>query len=422
MLLSNIRNQVPQVLINYLWHLPIGIMANIYYGFPSKKLTVIGVTGTDGKTTTVNMLYHILHQANYPVAMISTVNAKIGSQEIDTGFHVTTPNSFLIQKLLKQMVFKGVRFVVLETTSHGLDQFRLWGINFNIGIVTNITMDHLDYHKTWEKYLLAKAKLFSHTKTAILNQEDKSYSKLVKLANGKIITYGEKMGNYNLGNTKLKLVSNEIYNQINALAAFAAAEYLGIEKKEIINSLSKFNPVSGRMELIQKTPFAVYVDFAHTPNALKNTLIQLRSKTKGKVISVFGCAGGRDPYRRRMGEVSAKLSDITIITAEDPREEGVEAISKEISSWAQKARAVEISLNDFNVWKVNEKSGKSTIHIYVKIPDRKEAISFAVKIADKGDVVGIFGKGHEKSMCYGKTEIHWSDQEVVKEILSKLIK
>jgi len=411
---SNLRSFIPQRLVNILWHLPKAILANIYYGFPSRDMIVIGVTGTDGKTTTASMIYHILHNCDFPVALISTVSAKIGKEEIDTGFHVTTPDPFLIQKFLGQMHVKGIKYVVLESTSHGLDQFRLWGINFFIGVVTNISMDHLDYHKNWDNYLLAKAKLFSKTKAAILNLDDKSYPKLKKKVSGKIFTYGEINGDFNLKNTHLKLISDEKYNQLNALAAIAASQYLGIDKKRAINCLSSFHSVSGRMELIYAKPFAIYVDFAHTPNALQNALMQLKNKSKGRIWAIFGCAGNRDPFRRRMGEVSAQISNITIITAEDPREEGVEKISNEIAAWAQKTGAVEINPE------LGIKNQNGNQHYFMKIPDRKQAIEYALTNARPNDIVGIFGKGHEKSMCFGKTEVMWSDQQVVKDVWEEL--
>jgi len=193
----------------------------------------------------------------------------------------------------------------------------------------------------------------------------------------------------------------------------AACKQLGISENIAIKALFDFRGVLGRMQIMQEKPFMIVVDFAHTPNALNSALGELRKQTEGKLISVFGCAGDRDPYRRRMGEISAKLADITIITAEDPREEGVERISSEIAGWAEKGGGVEKNV------KCQTSNVKNNEHIYIKIPDRKEAIKYAIKIASKGDTVGIFGKGHERSMCFGKTEISWSDQEIVKKLIVK---
>ncbi len=404
------RSKYLQKIINFLWHLPQAVIANQIYGNPSKNLTIVGVTGTDGKTTTANMLYHILQVAGYKVALISTVSAKIGTEDIDTGFHVTTPDSFLLQKLLKRIKKTGCTHVVIEATSHGLEQFRLWGVHFTGGIVTNITMDHLDYHKTWHRYVLAKAKLFKHVTFSILNCEDKSYSILVKQVSGKQISYGRKKGDIHLSNTKIKLTVLGEFNKLNALAALAAALELRVTKEDGLLALENFTGVTGRMELMQSNPFVIMVDFAHTPNALHTALTYLRETCSSRVISVFGCAGQRDPYRRRMGEVSARLADITIITAEDPRDEGVEKISNEIAGWAVKGGAIECQMSNF-------KSQNIKKHIYVKIPDRNAAIEFALSIAKTGDVVGVFGKGHEKSMCFGKEEVSWSDQESIRNIL-----
>jgi UDP-N-acetylmuramoyl-L-alanyl-D-glutamate--2,6-diaminopimelate ligase len=415
MIKQKIRNLIPNWLVNYGKHLPVAILANIVYGFPSKKLRVIGVTGTDGKTTTATMLYHILHQNKYKVALISTVCAKIGSQDIDTGFHVTSPDHFPLQKLLKRIKNNNYTHVVIEATSHGLAQFRLWGINFTGGIVTNITQDHLLYHKTTDNYLKAKARLFNSTKFAILNKDDKSWEYLSKNASGQIISYGIKNGDYNLNNLKIDLKILGEYNKLNALAALAAAQKLGIDEQKSLQALKNFKGILGRMQLMHDKNFKVIVDFAHTPNALKTVLQELKKISKNKTISVFGCAGLRDTGRRKMGLVSVQNADITIITTEDPRTEGVEKISDEITDWAKKGGGIECR---------DVKSCVSTNkkHIYIKISDRQQAINFAIKIAQKGDVVGIFGKGHEQSMCYGTQEKSWSDQEAVEKALKLKVK
>lgn len=403
-----LKKLIPLSIINYFWHLPIAMLANIAYGFPSRKLKVVGVTGTDGKTTTANMVYHILNYAGKKAALISTVGAKIADNEIETGFHVTTPEPFLLQKLFKKIKDSTCEYVVLEATSHGLDQYRLWGINFIGGIVTNITNDHLDYHKTWENYAKAKLKLFDKTKFAVLNVDDKSYEYFKNKIKGKIVTYGKSETDYDLSKYQIKLKIAGEYNKLNALAAVAACRQLGIEETFSNKALSNFQGVKGRMQIMQEKPFKIIVDFAHTPNALNNALSEIRKMASGKIISVFGCAGDRDPYRRRMGEISAKLADITIITAEDPRQEGVEKISNEIAEWAEKGGAIEIKKLKFKSQKFNNKD-----HVFIKIADRREAIKFVLEIAKEGDIVGVFGKGHEMSMCFGRTEIPWSDQEEI---------
>ncbi|NMB56811.1 UDP-N-acetylmuramoyl-L-alanyl-D-glutamate--2,6-diaminopimelate ligase [Candidatus Beckwithbacteria bacterium] len=409
----SLRKFIPNYLVNYAWHLPKAILANLYYHFPSKNLKIIGVTGTDGKTTTATMLYHVLHENGFKVALISTVSAKIGDEEIDTGFHVTSPAPWALQKLLQKIADKGYEYVVLETTSHGLAQFRVWGVKYLGAIVTNITQDHLDYHKTWERYVLDKGKLFKNVLFSVLNIEDKSYPILKKFASGKILTYGLKDGELNKNNFSVKLKMLGEYNILNALAVAAVAKELGIKEEKIRASLEDFAGVLGRMQVMYDEDFKVIVDFAHTPNALKVALQELRKKTRKRLIAIFGCAGLRDHNRRKMGEVSVRFADITIITAEDPRTEGVEKISEEIATWAIKGGGQEMSKKEIQA------KDKFKYPVYVKINDREEAIAFAIKIAQKNDIIGVFGKGHERSMCYGTKECLWTDQEGVSKILKK---
>lgn len=407
-----IRSKIPHALVNLFWHLPMAILANFIYGWPSKKTKVIGITGTDGKTTTSTLIYHILTKAGKKAALISTVSARIGRTQIDTGFHVTTPNPFALQKLLNKIAQKKYEYVVLESTSHGFAQFRLWGIKFLVGVVTNVAEDHLLYHKTWTNYLKAKSMLFKNTEISVLNMEDKSYKYLKKIVSGRVRTYGLKKGNFNLENFSFKTSLPGDYNKLNCLAAIAAADSLGIKRPVILKAIASFPGIIGRMEVMRKNPLIV-VDFAHTPNALSSVLTTLREITgkNGRLISVFGCAGERDKNRRKMGKVSAQKSDITIITAEDPRREGVVKISNDIARWAKKGGACETEPA-----KLKRKLKK----IFVKIDDREQAIAKALMLAKKGDVVGIFGKGHEKSMCYGAEEYPWSDQKIVKKFLSKI--
>ena len=409
----SLRSRIPHKIINRFKHFPLAVLANLFYNWPSKKLKMIGVTGTDGKTTTASLIYHILNSGGKKVALISTVSAKVGKKEIDTGFHVTSPSPFKLQRLLRQIADKGYQYVVLETTSHGLAQYRVWGINFLVSVVTNITEDHFLYHKTWKEYLEAKARLFKTTKYSILNIEDKSYKFLKKLAKGKIVTYGLKKGDFNLLKFQFKTKLPGDFNKLNCLAAIAVASVLGIKQQVIKKALINFSGVKGRMEVIQEKPFKLVVDFAHTPNALKQALITLRAYVKkgGKLIAVFGCAGERDKGRRKMGKVAAELADIIIITAEDPRTEGVCKISNDIARWAKKAGAREAkTINSLQ-------TGKK---LFIKINDREQAIVDALKIAKKGDVVGIFGKGHERSMCFGTTEYPWADQQIAKQALKRL--
>ncbi len=374
----------------------------IYFGYPSRKLKLIGVTGTDGKTTVTNLVYHILQKAGKKVSVISTIYGKIGDEVFDTGFHVTTPAAQQMQKYFRQAVKDGSEYFVVEATSHGLDQFRLLGCKFEVGILTNITHEHLDYHINYDNYLLAKAKLFQISKTSVLNADDESFSKVKKLAEGKVVSYGfSKKADLNLQNYKFKTDLPGDYNKYNILAAAACARELGIEEKIIQQAIADFNFLSGRMEEIKNNRgIKIIVDFAHTPNALEQALGTLRKGAKGRIIAVFGAAAERDIEKRPlMGEISAKLADITVLTDEDPRFEDRNKIIETIAGAAIEAGA---------------KEGKTLF----KEPDREKAIKLAINLAKKGDIIGIFGKGHERSMNYQGVEKPWSDQKAVIDALS----
>lgn len=403
-MIKKFRKLIPHSFINYGKHLPEAVAANIKYGFPSRKLKVIGVTGTDGKTTTVNMIYQILKESGKKVSMISTINAVIGGKSYDTGFHVTSPDSRDIQKFLQVAVKTGDEFVVLEVTSHALAQFRVWGVNFEVGVITNITHEHLDYHKTWENYFQAKAQLIKNVKYAVLNTDEANFERLSHHALGQVVSFGLKNNsNINPQNITLKLQIPGEYNIYNALAAAAVGEILGIDREIIEKGLAGFTGLPGRMEEIKNNKgIRVFVDFAHTPNALENALKTLRSLTRGKLISVFGCASERDVQKRPlMGEISAQLADITVLTSEDSRFEDPMKIIQEITHGAIK-QGLQEEKNLFSE------------------PDREKAITLALSLAKKGDMVGIFGKGHEKSMNYQGVEKSWSDQRAVLQAFSQL--
>lgn len=394
-----IKSLLSQQVINIFYHLPKAILANIVYGFPNSGMTVIGVTGTDGKTTTTNMIYQILKKDQKKVAMVSTINAVIAGKVYDIGFHVTSPDPFMVQKLLRKAKDHGDEYLVLEVTSHALDQYRFWGIKFEVGVITNITHEHLDYHKTRENYFTTKIKISRGAKFAIINQDLRDFiHPYIGVCN--LVTFGLKKGDFNQNKLNLRLKIPGNYNIENALAALAVSSVLEIDQNVARKSVEQFTSLVGRMEDIKNNQgVKVVVDFAHTPNALEQALKTLRKETKGKLISVFGCAGQRDIEKRSlMGEVSAKLADVTVVTAEDPRGQ-LQKISKLIADGAKKAGA---TLNK---------------NLFI-IDDRAEAIKFAISQAKPGDIVGIFGKGHEKSLNLdGRNEIPWSDQEVARKVL-----
>lgn len=391
--MDRLKNLVPQSIKN-LYHLGIAAFGLARFGHPARSLTVIGVTGTDGKTTTATLAYHLLQNAGYKVALISTVAAYIGKKQIDTGFHVTSPDPIELQKLLRLIKSKGFTHVVLEATSHGLDQHRLHGTNITLGILTNITHEHLDYHPTFQHYQKSKAKLFTHAKVAFLNQDDQSFAPIKALlpSTTRLIPYSRK--SKSPYHETIKKTFPQTYNQSNALAVATLGEYLGISTDIIKSTLSNPVTIPGRLESIPNSRgLHLIVDFAHTPNALTQVLSETKKHATGKLIAVFGSAGLRDATKRPlMGQAAASFADEIVLTAEDPRSENVFTIIRQI------------------------KEGIATNHGHVHaLSDRGEAINFAINtLSSPGDTVIVLGKGHERSMNLdGKKEIPWSDQAVV---------
>jgi UDP-N-acetylmuramoyl-L-alanyl-D-glutamate--2,6-diaminopimelate ligase len=408
-----------------------------FYGFPGRSLTVIGVTGTDGKTTTSNLIYQILLAAGLRAGMVSTVNAVIGDTVLDTGFHVTTPEAPDVQRYLAQMVAAGLTHAVLEATSHGLAQDRVTGAAFDAAVVTNITHEHLDYHGTYEAYRAAKGRLFEFVKetqfedqgtlgVAVLNRDDSSYDYLAGLSAGlRQVSYSQTAGQADLwaedvrfgpGGMDFTIVTREQrlpvhcsvpgrFNVSNCLAAAGLAWLgMGLPAEAIQQGIAGLRGVPGRMEIIDLgQPFLAIVDFAHTPNALQQALTTAREMTQGRVIAVFGSAGLRDREKRRMmAETSAERADISIFTAEDPRTESLDEILAIMARAAVSRGGVE---------------GQT----FLRVPDRGEAIRAALRLARPGDLVIACGKGHEQSMCFGSQEYHWDDRTAMRAALAELL-
>ncbi len=421
------------------------------YGFPSENMHVIGVTGTDGKTSTSIYLYNILREAGFHTGLISTVSAVIDDEELDTGYHVTTPDAPDIQRYLGIMRDKGVTHVIIESTSHGLAQHRVSAIDFDIALVTNITHEHLDYHATRQAYFEAKGLLFQKLESnpnpmvnplAVLNWDDKdSYEFLDNLVNVHKAVYSANGDDTRADALITEMVSTpqgihakalfknvpaggdaevEVYtsllgsyNGANLLAAMTAAIYgLGIDPAVAAAGIAKVEGVPGRMQVIDEGQnFISIVDFAHTPNALEKALTSARrmlptdenGKTTGRVIAVYGSAGLRDREKRRMmPDVSSRCADISVITAEDPRTESLNGILKEMADEAVSKGAV---------------MGES---LYI-VPDRRDAIRMGLKLAQPGDIVLSLGKGHEQSMCFGKTEYPWDDRTAMHAALCEML-
>ncbi len=398
--------------VKNIYHLYQAVFANIVYLFPSRGMIVIGVTGTDGKTTTSSLLYHTLVTAGYKTALISTNGAKINGKTSDLGFHVTTPGRFQIQSYFKRAKKAGVQYVVLEITSHALDQHRAWGIPITVGVLTNVTREHLDYHKTYENYVKTKAKLLKHAKIVVVNKDDRSYWQIRKnelCGKDRIVTYGMKKDadiNPHVFPFTTKLIGQ--FNKYNCLAAISALRALAIPDDRIRKGIATFTPPSGRQEIVYNKQFTVMNDFAHTPGAFAVVLPEVRKLTSRRLIHVFGSAAKRDTFKRpEMGAIAAKYDDIIIVTAEDPRDEPVMQICKAIVDGIKDTRFIHVSESERN--EVLPAIGKKYVHV---IPDRQEAISFAIRIAQKDDVVLLTGKGHEKSINYGNGEEPWNETAV----------
>ena len=408
-------------------------LAAAFYGFPARKLTMIGVTGTDGKTTTTNMIFQILKATGIKVGMISTINAVFADHLLDTGFHVTTPDAPDVQRYLSQMVNAGVTHAVLEVTSHGLAQHRVDACEFDVGVVTNITHEHLDYHGSFEAYRAAKASLLTglestavkpqgNPRMAVINRDDDSYDYLSPIAPTRMISYGihpeadvrpeqvkigaEGMSFFATGRGKRFPIACRLmgdFNISNCLAAVSATVYsLGLSPDAARAGIALVHKMPGRMERIDLgQDFIAMVDFAHTPNALQKALQAVRPLSHGRVIAVFGSAGLRDREKRRMmAGISTRLADLTVLTAEDPRTELLGDILSEMAAGAISAGGIE---------------GET----FWRIPDRGEAIRFAIVKAQTGDVVIACGKGHEQSMCFRQTEYPWDDRTAMRAALAE---
>ncbi len=415
-------------------------LAAAFFGYPSRQMRVVGVTGTDGKTTTSNLIYHLLGAAGLHPGMISTIGAHIGQEALDTGLHVTTPDAPDVQRYLAQMAAAGCQAAVLEATSHGLHQGRVAAVDFDVAVVTNITHEHLDYHGTWEGYLAAKALLLhsltaSHPKpladdgadagaphgafqpkVAVLNADDASYPHLRQIPVERIISYGLDDAAAEVrateivyeaqrttfaaatpaGQVRVELPLPGRFNVYNALAALSAGLALGLPLQGLAAAVATMPGVDGRMERIERgQDFVAMVDFAHTPISLQRALEAVRPMTAGRVIALFGSAGLRDVRKRGlMAETALRLADLTILTAEDPRVESLDVILEQMAEGARQAGGVE---------------GRT----FWRIPDRTAAILAAVEMAQPGDVVIVCGKGHEQSMCFGEIEHPWRDQLVL---------
>ncbi len=398
----------------------LAIMASNFYDNPSSKIPLVGVTGTNGKTTIASLLYQLFKKAGYKVGLLSTV--KIMVDEVTYNATHTTPDSLTINKYLSEMSTQGVEFCFMEVSSHGIHQYRTEGLCFSGGIFTNLTHDHLDYHKTFAEYRDVKKKFFDdlpNSAFALVNQDDKNGSVMVQNTRAKKYTYGLK--NYadyktqilenQFGGLLLKVNNNEVwtrligrFNAYNVLAIYATAELLGMEKVETLRLISDLESVTGRFEhIISPEKITVIVDYAHTPDALKNVLETINSiRTKNEeLITVVGCGGDRDKKKRpKMGHIATTLSTKVIFTSDNPRGENPESILNEMESG------------------VEPQNFKKTLII----EDRRQAIKTACQMAKRNDIILIAGKGHETYQEIKGERFDFDDLKTVQEFLKQLQK
>ncbi len=398
---------------NILWHLPQSIFWNLYYGRPSRKLTLIGVTGTDGKTTTCTLLQKLLENNGLKCGIISTITSP--------GLHTTSPPPKVLQKIFADYQRLGFTHVICEVTSHALSQYRYFGTHFKVGLVTNVTHEHLDYHKSMENYVHEKEKLFTQSDVAILNHDDNYYEMMSRLTQTPQITYGIKNKSdftakkirltpkhlsFIVNGQKLTTDSNYYYQTYNILAAMAAYSQLGLDPTIFAKTIVHFPESKGRREIVENDlGLRTIIDFAHTPNALTSTLSSLKSTSKGRLIVIFGATGGRDPSKRPlMGQVASEIADIAIITADDTREEKIETINNQIIAGINHKQSQKIDPEHPEI------NNSKKFH-YADIPNRQDAFNLALVLAKPGDTIVACGKGHETSILHGKTDYPWSEAE-----------
>ena len=404
---ENIKKFIPGFVLS-VYHFKLALLGAFLFGFPgkNKELKIIGVTGTNGKSTTVDFITKILEEAGEKVASISSIRFKLGEKEWENKYKMTMPGRFAIQKFLRQAYLPvgrqktGCKYVVLEVTSEGIKQFRHKFIDFDTVVFTNLGKEHIESHGGFENYRNAKLKLFEENKnTHIINADDENAKYFLDLPARKKITFSIK----NIEAKKIKLNLLGDFNVYNALSAIYVAKNYGIGMDVSLRALEKIKGVPGRMEIIQKEPFMVVVDYAHTPEQLESVYKTLNPKPytlNPKLICVLGsCGGGRDKWKRPvLGKIASKYCDEIIITNEDPYDENPSQILSEIKSGIS--------------------NSKFQISNFYEILDRKEAIKKAIELAKAGDVVVITGKGSELWMCVenGK-KIPWDDRKITKEAL-----
>ena len=407
----------------------LGLLAAAFYGHPSRDLVLVGVTGTNGKTTTTHLIRTVLEQAGHPTGLIGTVHNIIGGRALPV--ERTTPEASDLQKLLAAMRDAGMTHAVMEVSSHALTLHRVAGCAFDVGVFTNLTQDHLDFHASMEDYAEAKARLFARLgrseipvskpgpKAAVINADDPWGERMARRSTAPVVTYGIRepadvrardvaVGPDGVrfvlvtrdGEVPVALQLTGRFNVYNALAAAGTGLALGLDPATVARGLAALPAVPGRLERIDRgQPFAVLVDYAHTPDGLENVLSTVREFARGRVICVFGCGGDRDRGKRpQMGAISARLADYTVLTSDNPRSEDPERILDDIEAGVRHVPGA----------------------AYERVTERAAAIRRALELARPGDAVVIAGKGHEDYQIFADRTIHFDDREVAAEALAAM--
>lgn len=381
-----------------------------FFGEADKSLTLVAVTGTNGKTTVASMLHHILSMQGRDCALLSTVT------NTETAGGKTTLDAFSLHRTLQSLAQRGKAYCVMEASSQGLSQERLYGLQFKVGVFTNLTREHLDYHGSFEAYRDAKKKLFSQCEIAVINRDDPSAQEMANACKGEVVTYSLRSDDATFSAKSLRdfddgqdfaLVSESFIHRVklhlfgtfnveNAMAAILAARSLGVSIEDSAAALRSFHAVKGRMELLETdTPYRVMIDYAHTPDSLRQVLLTLRRVCRGRLILLFGCGGERDKGKRaEMGEIAARNADVVILTSDNPRGEDPDAILTDILQGV----------------------GHSKTPLFCK-PDRKDAIAFALRQARENDLVLLCGKGHETTMQLAGGAVSFDERAVVRQLL-----
>ncbi len=388
-----------------------------WFGRPADRLRMVGVTGTNGKTTTTSLMKAMLEQEGYKVGLVGTIQNRIGDRVLPAEH--TTPDPYDLQSMLSLMVMEGCDFCVMEVSSHALDQHRIGGCTFELGVFTNLTQDHLDYHGTMEAYMQAKKRLFSLCRTGIVNRDDRWAEPLMEGVPCRLLTYSvrsnegdylarnvrtradgvdfELVGTGQIGRVHMRIPGQ--FSVYNGLCAATACLALGMSFDRVVETLSAANGVKGRAEVVPTgREFTVVIDYAHTPDGLENICQTLKECCAGRLVTLFGCGGDRDKTKRPlMGEIAARLSDYVVVTSDNPRSENPAAIIEDILAGM-----------------------KNTATPYTVVENRREAIAWAVAHAQPGDTLLLAGKGHETYQILNTGTVHLDEREVVAEALAAL--